>query len=147
MTDRSILKNKILVDLENTLSNSSHRMRFLNKDNERFKKEFVNDPPNQNVINFVNSLHNNNYDICITVISAQKEEYKQDAETWLKKYQVEYAELIMQPDRDKRKPFDFKSEYVKRNRSRFLFALDDVSRTCDMIAENYIPVLKIYQEK
>ena len=142
---KSYQKNVLLIDLENTLSNSKHRMHLLGKDNEKFQKEFLNDPPNKNVIDFVNSMYNNNYNISVVILSAKKEKYKKDAIKWLEKNNVAYDELIMQPDRDKRLPFQFKSDYVKENRNRILFALDDVGRTCAMIAENRIPVLKIQQ--
>ena len=138
-------KNIILVDLENTLSNSKHRMHLLKKDKEKFQKEFLNDPPNNNVINFTNSLYNNNYDLRIVILSAKKDIYRKDAELWLKKNEVIYDELVMQPERDKRLPFEFKSDFVKQNRTKILFALDDVGKTCSMIAENFIPVLRIEQ--
>jgi len=146
MSNRSYVKNIILVDLENTLSNSAHRMHLLNVDNIKFQKEFSNDKPNTNLINFTNSFFNNNYNIIIIVLSAKKEKYRKEAELWLKSNGVIYSKLIMQPDKDKRKPFDFKSDYVKENRTKVLFALDDVGRTCAMIADNFIPVLKIIQE-
>lgn len=143
----SYVKNIVLVDLENTLSNSKHRMHLLKVDSIKFQKEFLNDPPNTNVINFTNSFYNNNYNINITVLSAKKEKYRKDAELWLKKNEVIYDELIMQGDKDKRKPFDFKSDFVKENRNKILLALDDVGKTCAMIADNHIPVLRIVQEK
>ena len=138
-------KNIILVDLENTLSNSKHRMHLLKKDKEKFQKEFLNDPPNKNVIDFTNSLYNNNYNFRIVVLSAKRDTYKKDAEKWLRDHEVIYDELIMQREKDKRLPFEFKSDFIKENKNNILFALDDVGKTCAMIASHFIPVLKIDQ--
>lgn len=147
MSDRAYSKNIILVDLENTLSNSSHRMHLLNKDNEKFQKEFLNDPPNENVIDFTNSWFNNNLNIRIVVLSAKRDKYRKDAELWLKKYNVEYSELVMQKDNDKRTPWEFKEDFIKEHRTKIILALDDVGKTCAMIASHFIPVLRITQEK
>ena len=152
MTDRSFLKNIILVDLENTLSDSGHRMKWLKTNNKKFNEEFKNDAPDLNIINFTNSFYSSNYNIKIVVLSAKREEYRQMAESWLKNNNVIYDELVMQRDKDKRTPPEYKSDFVKENRNRILFAMDDVGKTCAMIAENYIPVLHVkhawqYKEK
>ena len=99
MRNNKGFKNIILVDLENTLSNSKHRMHLLKKDKEKFQKEFLNDPPNKNVIDFTNSLYNNNYNFRIIVLSAKKDTYRKDAEKWLRDHEVIYDELIMQREK------------------------------------------------
>lgn len=139
------IKNVILADLENTISNSKHRMHLLKTNKAKFQDEFKNDPPNTNVINFLNSYYNNNYNIQIVILSAKKEQYRSIVEEWLKKYEVIYDELIMQKTNDNRKPSVFKSDYIKENRTRIIMALDDVGETCKMISENHIPVLRIQQ--
>lgn len=152
MSDRSFLKNIVLCDLENTLSDSGHRMHLLKTNPTKFQKEFINDSPDTNIIDFVNSWYNNNYNIRIVVLSAKREVHRKDAELWLKKHDVIYDELVMQKDKDKRSPPEYKSDYVKQNRNKILFAIDDVGKTCQMIADNHIPVLNIkhawqYKEK
>ena len=152
MSDRSFLKNIVLVDLENTLSDSGHRMHLIKSNPTKFQEEFINDLPDNNVINFTNSWYTNNYNIKVIVLSAKREAHRKIAEEWLEKHKVIYSELVMQGNNDKRTPPEYKADFVKENRNRILFAMDDVGKTCAMIAENYIPVLHVkhawqYKEK
>ena len=139
-------KHVVLCDLENTLSNSKHRMHLLKEGkHDKFQEEFKNDPPNESIINFINDYYNNNYGIRIVILSAKKDKYRKIAELWLKRNGVIYSELIMQSDNDKRLPSQFKSDYVKENRNSIIMALDDVWSVCEMIRSNYIPVIYVQQ--
>ncbi len=137
------IKNKVIVDLENTLSNSKHRMFLLKKDNEKFQKEFTNDTLNVNIYLFIKQLKMfNGYDIVI--LTAKKIKYKDLVIKWLNKHNVKYDELIMKDGN--MSDIEFKKVYTKIHKEEILFALDDVGANANMIKDEGIPCLRIEQK-
>jgi len=140
-----MMKNIVVVDLEHTLSNAFHRMHLLKTDNKKFNEEFENDMPNDNMIRFIKSLWNEEY--YIVILSAKKSKYRDTCIHWMRRNDINYHELVMQEDNDKRKHFEFKSDYVKDYKEKILMAFDDVGANCAMFESYGIPCLKIIQEK
>lgn len=137
---------KIIIDLENTLSNSSHRMKHLeSSDQVRFQEEFKNDTLNENVKLFMDMWRKNGYDIVI--LSAKKDIYLKMVVDWLVKYDVIFTELIMKPaTKNGVSDINFKEAYVYQNSQDIMFALDDVGANCKMFAKYNIPCLRVEQK-
>ena len=133
----------IVCDLENTLTNASHRMHLLGKDDKKFQNEFIFDKPNNNVILFLESLKKVE-DTRVSVTS-KHEKYKHLATLWLDHYNVACDALIMMPDTN----VDgnaFKEKYIKTNASRIIFGLDDVGEICKIYSKYNLPCLRIEQK-
>lgn len=134
----------IVIDLENTISNSGHRMHFLyNCDNKRFQEEFSNDSVNNDVKFFIDSLAHKGHEIII--LTAKTANYRQIVIDWLIKNEVFFDALLMKPEDSKESDISFKEKFVKRNATKILFALNDVGKECAMFAKNNVPCLRIQQ--
>lgn len=143
MSDRIFNKTIILCDLENSLSNSTHRINLQKTNVKKFNEEFKNDPIDKSIFDLINIWYNNNLNVKIIIISSRRNKYKNDAEKWLSDNKVKYDELIIQSDKDKRTPMQFKTDFIKENRNKIIFAIEDVQKTCDMIKSHYVPVVQV----
>ena len=143
MSNRIFNKTIILCDLENSLSNSNHRLHLKKTNIEKFNNEFINDDIDKDIYDLINIWYNNNINIEIVIISSRREKYIKDAEKWLEDNKVKYSNLIIQSNKDKRTPMQFKTDFVKENRNKIIFAIEDVPKTCEMIKSHYIPVIKV----
>lgn len=143
MSNRIFNKTIILCDLENSLSDSSHRNHLQKTNIEKFNNDFVKDPIDKSIFDLISMWYNNNINIKIVIISSRRSKYKNDAEKWLLDNKVEYNELIVQTDKDKRTPMQFKTDFLKENRNKIIFAIEDVPKTCDMIKSHYVPVVQV----
>ena len=142
MKNRNYLKNILLVDLEGTITDFSHRLKYLKTNKEKFNNEFKNDEPDKDIIDFINSMYNNNYNINIVIISSRREFFRKDSELWLRKNNVIFDELVMQRDKDKRTQIEYKFDYIKENKNKILLAIEDNEKMCSFLKQNFIPVIK-----
>lgn len=132
---------KIIIDLENTISNSNHRMHLLKTDPLRFQEEFINDTLNENIKYFIESWMKKR--VKIIILTAKSDIYKNLVIHWLKKNFVHYDKLIMKNGNESN--IDFKEKYAKENKDDILMALDDVGSICEMYSKYDIPCLRIVQ--
>lgn len=134
----------VVIDLENTISNSEHRM-FMLKDypKKEFDEKFIDDSVNENVKLFMDILYKRNCEI--VVLTAKLWVYHSLVIEWLEKYKIMYHTLVMKQNAEI-KDLDFKEEYVTKNKSNILFALDDVGANCAMFSKYDIPCLRIEQK-
>lgn len=135
----------IVVDLEHTISNASHRiaMKKTGIVKHEFQKEFINDTPNINVIMFMNQLRDNgNF---ILILTAKEERYRLMVRNWLQLHGAEYDDLIMKLDNLFLPTEVFKEKIIQSYEKKIDFALDDVGKNCAMFARNNIPCLRIVQ--
>ena len=136
---------KIIFDLENTISNSSHRMHLLyNCKHEEFQREFYHDSVNHNIKMFMKSIYNNGYKIVI--LTAKSAIYRLMVVKWLEENDICYDELIMKHDLLKCSDSEFKEEYIKRNKQNIMFAYDDVGANCEIFDKYNIPCLRVEQK-
>ena len=138
----------IIIDLEHTISNAWHRIErkkhngfHINKD---FQEEFVNDRPNNNVIEFMQQLADNNHTL---IILSGKDYYKyiDDIRNWLLLHKVPYTQLICKDSASDESTIDFKERIIKNMISKIDFALNDVGKECEMFGKYNIPCLRIEQ--
>ena len=136
---------KIIFDLENTISNSSHRMHLLyNCKHKEFQNEFQNDSVNENIKLFMNSIYRQGYKIVI--LTSKLSKYKLMVIKWLEENDVSYDQLIMKHNMLDCSDIEFKEEYIKRNKTNIIFAYDDVGKNCALFAKYNIPCLRIEQK-
>ena len=133
----------VIVDLEHTISNASHRIAMKKNGIEKckFQLQFKNDRPNENVIKFMEQL--NETGSYVIILSAKRECYRTMVTHWLSLHEVKYDELVMMPDESYLTGEQFKEEYVINSDIHFDFALDDVGANCAMFYRNNIPCLRI----
>jgi len=134
----------VIVDLEHTISNAWHRINGSDDRGIKFQKDFVNDRPNNNIIQFMLQLEmTGSY---VIILSAKKYKHEDDVINWLKLHKVVYSQLIMKEDNSLEHTDTFKERIIKEHSKRIDFALDDVGRNCAMFYKNNIPCLRIEQK-
>jgi len=101
----------VIFDLDDTLADITHRVQNPIKDWEVFFSKADKDSPKKNVIDLCNKLYENNY---LVILTGRPERYRKLTEDWLSKYGVNYNELIMRSDNDRRKDFLYKEEKLKK---------------------------------
>ena len=134
----------IIIDLEHTISDASHRIdkTFIKGE---FQKEFVNDRPNNNVITFMKQLSDENHTLII--LTAKSLKYQDDVRNWLRLHNVVYMQLILKDTPDfEETSIEFKERFIKNYKEKIAFALNDVGKECAMFAKYNIPCLRVAQK-
>ena len=144
----------VIIDLENTISNSSDRMWLLkyqgkNDDiaeeyKKQFQESFIDDYLNLNVKMFMDTIYKNRENV-IVILTAKDIKYESLVKQWLEHNGVPYDVLIMKENK-LMTDLEFKEDYVIKNKHLIDFALDDVGANCAMFATHNIPCLRIEQK-
>ena len=147
MNGRSPPKKIILVDLDGTLADCSHRIHHILKQPKDWRAFFADcedDDPIPNVIDFIDAIDRRKFEIWIT--SGRSDECRQATEAWLSYFCPKYDRLIM------RKAGDFTDDGVLKPswlsdgtipRERVLLALDDRNRVVKAWRDAGIPCLQV----
>lgn len=143
----------VVIDLENTITNSSDRMWLLKYEgksddmkqhyDKQFQESFVDDFVNMNVKMFMDKLYENGNNV-IVILTAKLKKYEPIVKQWLEHNGVKYDELVMKED-ESLTDLEFKESYIL-NDNHIDFALDDVGKNCRMFAKYNIPCLRIEQK-
>lgn len=141
----------IWVDMDNTLSNASHREHFLKgpkKDWNSFFEACKNDPINRwcaDIIHAMNLLKRK-----ILICSARPSQYELHTRLWLEQYGIPYDQIIMRHKNDFRQDFIVKEimlDFEIKTKYDLIFSIDDRKQVIDKIRERGIVVLDCAGEK
>lgn len=131
------MKKAIIIDLDGTLANISHRRHFAEaekgkRDWKSFYAGIGDDEVNiwcKNIIDLFNPTHD------IILVSGRPENYREITEQWLLWNDIKYRFLFMRPKNDQRDDTIIKKEiyekYIKYAWN-ITFAVDDRDRIVDM---------------
>jgi phosphoglycolate phosphatase-like HAD superfamily hydrolase len=123
----------VLVDLDGTLADVKHRLHFIRgpkKNWKQFFKKMSEDPPVDEVVQWVRELAE---DHSIVVITGRPEEYRKPTTAWLDKHKVPYEAIHMRKDGDRRPDYIIKQEVLDvLDRSSIALVIDDRPAVCDM---------------
>jgi FMN phosphatase YigB (HAD superfamily) len=114
------MSNLVLVDLDGTLTDNSHRQRFLDqkpRDWEGWYEAAGKDEPHQEMISMVNALSEQ---YLIVIITARIESSREVTEKWLELHEVTHHMLIMRPTDNRVDDHLWKIEVAR------LFGLDNI---------------------
>jgi gluconate kinase len=148
---RTVTFKAVWVDVDNTLSDASHREHFLQVEKKYWKGFFgamSDDPVNDWCKALVDGMHSSSYKVLIC--SARPEEYRKQTEDWLDKHGIKYSELIMRPAGDHRKDSIVKEimyEFEIKTRYNLMFSVDDRKQVIDQIRLHGVVVLDCAGEK
>lgn len=132
----------ILIDVDGSLCEGSHREHFITLENGRTKKdwygyftEMVYDEPIQFVIDWVNELAK---DHTICIVSGRPDTYQLETLYWLRFVgKVHFDYVFMRRGSDRRPDVDVKSEILtKLPKDQIVLILDDRPVVCRMWKEN-----------
>lgn len=128
-------RKAIIVDLDGTLVNIDHRLQYVKdkdqKDWNGFFKDISTDTPNVAVYDMIMAMRCAGYTILL--VSGREEKWRNDTESWLKKFDIPYDWLLMRPFGDYRDDTELKEEIYTRYIQpyfRVSFCVDDRPSVC-----------------
>lgn len=147
--------NTVVIDIDNTLSDSSHRQHIL--DNNGGKKNWKGffdamgeDPVNEWCKRIANTFRHSSNSCIITLCSGRPDSYRKITEEWLSKHKINYDNLFMR-DRSDSTPDTRVKELIMdfeiKTRYNILFWVDDRKCVIDKIRSRGIIVLDCAGEK
>lgn len=152
----AVLPPAMLLDLEATLSNNSHRLHLLpNKLTppeklsevwDKYFKQLKFDTPYLTLIQQVKTLQNK-YQLKIFILSAVPEKFRQVVHHWLITHDISYDKLLLRPDDDFRDNAIVKQTMLQQAvypNYRPIIAIDDMTNILDIYASAGI---KTYRAK
>lgn len=144
-TDKKI----VLVDMDGTLSNLSHRLHYVRTEGQKKNwDEFFNrclyDEPNEVIVKWVKAIAADP-DFMVCIVSGRPiDKCGESTVAWLEKYGVPYDRLFMRNGGDKRDDVVVKKEILdKLPKNQIAFAIDDRPRVVRMWKENGVRVFAV----
>lgn len=131
-------KKAIIVDLDGTLADISHRKKHVEgkkKDWKNFNSNIIKDELNVWCREIMNRMKTDHH---IIIVSGRTDSLKKETIMWLEKHQVHYDELLMRKDKDFRGDEIIKKEIYLRDikpHYQVLFVLDDRAKVVKMWRE------------
>lgn len=144
------MKDTIIIDLDGTLSDPSHRLHYLDKgDWDSFYAACGGDSPHQEIVALANLAHNAGLNVMI--VSARRKSETQQTIAWLRDNGVKYSMLsLLRGDNDYTPDQKLKEEWLMGiDKSYVLFVVDDRQRVVDMWRKNGLVCLqcRAWEEK
>lgn len=149
------MKNVILCDLDGTLADLNHRLKYIKgpgkKDWDMFHAECVNDAPNWDVIDILRRLETANCGCAhVYILSGRNSVVREETVQWLEEHVCEHwdydTQLIMRKANDRRPDTVVKKEMVDNlglTPDDVLCVLDDRQCVVDMWRENGFRCLQV----
>jgi predicted kinase len=140
----------IWIDMDNTLSDASHREHHLQGEKKNWKAFFGDmdkDPVNLWCKQIIVGMFD---DVNVLICSARPDNYRKQTEEWLNNNDVPYKELIMRSRGDFRKDSIVKEilfEFEIKTKYNLLFSIDDRKQVIDQIRKHGVVVLDCAGEK
>lgn len=126
-------KNIIICDLDGTISDYSHRVKYYRKgEYKKFNSLGKNDLPIENICNILRALHSPFTEIII--MTARDESCYGETEKWLRLNDIPFDKLIMRPKEDRSPDYECKQRLFQKhvNFSDVWFVLEDRNSVVDM---------------
>jgi len=142
---------KVIIDIDNTLCNSNERFRLATKPDGKIDWDIAHNPeliekdkPNFPMIDLANSYKRDGFEVIL--LTGRPESVEAITKEWLKKYDVEYDQLIM---RNRSSHFLKAVVYKKKVyetiiKSDVFCAYDDEEEIIQMWNSLGIPAFKVY---
>lgn len=143
------MKNAILVDLDGTLCDLTHRLHFIQgekKDYDSFYKSVYFDKPTDcvslaRILQWYNQAE-------VLAITGRPESCRQDTMSWLALHGIFPEKLLMRADGDYRKDDIIKQEILDGLRQEYtpILVIDDRPSVVEMWKRNNIPVVHVHRD-
>ena len=142
---------KVIIDIDNTLSNSNIRFALATRPNGKIDWEAAHipnnilmDDPFYPMIDLAKQYKNNGVEVIL--LTGRPESVREVTIEWLKKYDIQYDQLIMRSWEDNflKAPIYKKKMYETYIQSDVFCAYDDDEHIIDMWIDLNIPCFKVY---
>lgn len=141
-------KKIVILDLDGTVADCSHRLHFIegyNRKYQEFYDAIPDDSPIKHIIDLVRAL-NQTGEYLVLAVTGRPITHLRETQLWLNKEFVPFSALFMRPEGDFRKDYVVKKEILEQIRAEYgepAFALDDRSSVVNMWRENGVPCLQV----
>src|SRR3569832_126953 len=95
-------RNLVIVDMDGTLADVSHRLHFLKGHKKNWKQFFAgmdDNPPSTVIVDWVKNLAPD-YDVVI--VTGRPEKFRRNTESWLRKHNIPFSRILMRRSGDHR---------------------------------------------
>jgi hypothetical protein len=142
---------KVIIDIDNTLCNSNKRFESAIKPDGKIDwpiahipASIILDDPFYPMIDLVKKYKRDGVEVIL--LTGRPESVREVTIEWLKKYEIQYDQLIMRSWEDNflKAPIYKKKMYESHIKSDVICAYDDDQRVIDMWIELRIPCFKVY---
>lgn len=135
------MEKAIIIDLDGTLSDSTHRQHFMTQPKKDWKSFYValkDDPPHKWCVVLLHLFHLCGYSIILVTGRPWEPQIQVDTEQWLKRNEIEYENLFAREAGDFRPDHVIKKEiYENKIKPHYdvLFCVDDRKQVTKMWRE------------
>jgi len=138
-------KHIVIVDIDGTLADVQHRLRYLKGPGKKNWVKFFRSAPEDQPVDIVKRWVNNLApDYTTILITGRPDEYRKDTEAWLAQHAIRYKKLYMRRSGDNRPDTIVKRELLDQvGRERVAFVIDDRPSVCDMYRECGLRVFQV----
>jgi len=139
----------IIVDLEGTLTNCNHRIKYwLNKDYDKWNELFSADTINENMVDIIKDKLEEGYSLVMS--TAKSISKKDEVLSWLRRHnlQIWFSDIFYRLYGDDRPSPEIKSDILKKIREKYSveIAYDDREDICEMyVSQGVHHVVRINQ--
>jgi len=123
------MKDTIVIDLDGTLCNTTHRDHLVQQSWDDFHAQLHNDSVYEETRYFIEGMH----PFRVIALTGRMEKYRKATTDWLIKNEIMIDELWMRGDNDYRKAFEIKRERLLPIKERVLVVLDDNDRVVEAL--------------
>lgn len=129
------MKKAIIVDLDGTLADITHRRKYVEgpkKDWKNFNKNILQDDINRWCREIIRRMIHDHH---VLLVSGRTDQLKKETVDWLSKHDVPYTALLMRDSRDHRDDTVVKKELYENEIKPFydiLFVIDDRAKVVKM---------------
>ncbi|MES2526212.1 MAG: hypothetical protein V4598_03970 [Bdellovibrionota bacterium] len=138
-------KKAIIVDLDGTLADITHRRKFVEgktKDWKNFNRNIIKDDLNIWCAEIIRRMISDHH---VLLVSGRTDDLKKETTEWLTKHNVPFTDLMMRPEKDYRDDTVVKREIYEEKIKPFydvLFVLDDRAKVVKMWRETGLVCLQ-----
>lgn len=134
----------IIVDIDGTLSDLTHRLHYIQQDKKDWDSFFANvkdDAVHGHIVDIVNLL-GAKYEVILC--SGRPERCRKDTLEWLRANYIRWDSLLMRKDGDHREDYLVKQELLEEIMIDYIpiAAIDDRTQVVDMWRRNGVPCLQ-----
>lgn len=127
------LRDVVLVDMDGTLADVSHRLHHIRGTRKNWKQFFRlmdADPPSGVVLRWVQNLAP---EYRVIIVTGRPDSYRRQTVDWLRRHHVQYDKILMRSSGDHRPDYVVKRELLNSvGKNRVAFVIDDRPTVCDM---------------
>jgi hypothetical protein len=138
-------RRDIIVDIDGTLADCSHRMHFIRGKRKKWKQFFASAHLDKARIEVVSQVRELARQYNIHLVTGRPEIYRQQTEKWLAYYRIPFNSLHMRDDGDYRSDDVVKQEILDRHfdKENIELVIDDRPRVIRMWQSNGLQVLDV----